>query len=217
MVEHGPDQLRLLGVEHGLDLDHAVLEVAPADVAALLIDLRVRILIVPLHECVLAAQLLELRGGHQPRVVEQQRLVLRRRDAQQRADLRVRHLAAPQRIVDPRELGQLARDAHVIARRHQIPADAPGQPVRARRRALDMPATARIERAQIGEQPMHRGIEVCRLLGDPLAQLLQFAIHDDLLSSDSDIAPRPRLDAIGCIEGGCVIARREMSRNTYDW
>jgi len=45
-------------VEHGLDLDHAVLEVAPADVAALLIDPGVRVLHVPLHERVLAAQLL---------------------------------------------------------------------------------------------------------------------------------------------------------------
>ncbi|HEX3479254.1 MAG TPA: hypothetical protein VHT91_29720 [Kofleriaceae bacterium] len=41
---------------------------------------------------------------------------------------------------------------------------------------------------------MHRGIEVCRLLGDPLTQLLQFAIHDDLLSAGYDIAPH--LDAI---------------------
>jgi len=72
-----------------------------------------------------------------------------------------------------------------------------------------MPATARIELAQIGEQPMHRGIEVCRLLGDPLAQLVQLAIHDDVLSSDSDNTARVAMPSVH--EGGCVIGRRWMS------
>jgi hypothetical protein len=40
-----------------------------------------------------------------------------------------------------------------------------------------MPTTARIKRAQIGQQPVHGCIEVRRLLGDPLAQLLQFIVH----------------------------------------
>jgi hypothetical protein len=73
-----------------------------------------------------------------------------------------------------------------------------------------MPATKRIELAQVGEKPMHCSIEVCRLLGDPLAQLLQFAIHDDLLPSGYDIASQLRFDGIGAMRmavslpaGGC--------------
>jgi hypothetical protein len=62
--------------------------------------------------------------------------------------------------------------------------------VRARRRALDVPATARVELTQIGEQPMHRSIKVRRLLGDPLAQLIQLAMHDDCISFQYDIASR---------------------------
>jgi hypothetical protein len=87
VIEHGPHQLRLLGVEHGFDLDHAVFGVAAADVTPLHITGGVRVLAVTLHERVLARQLLELGGRHEPRVVEQQDLVGRRRDAHHRADL----------------------------------------------------------------------------------------------------------------------------------
>jgi hypothetical protein len=66
-----------------------------------------------------------------------------------------------------------------------------------------MPATARIELAQIGEQPMHRGIEVGCLLGDPLAQLLQLAIHDDCISSRSDNRRRAHLDATAAMKMSC--------------
>jgi hypothetical protein len=37
VVEHGPDELGLFGMQDGLDLDHAVLGIAPAQVAALLV------------------------------------------------------------------------------------------------------------------------------------------------------------------------------------
>ena len=183
MVEHGPDQLGFFGMEDGFDLDHAVLGVAAADVATLLVVQRVRVLAVTLHERVLARQLLELRGRHEPRVVEQQGLVRRRRDAQQRAHLRVRDFAAPERIIDRRELGELAGDPHALPRGDQIPADPPGEPVRTRHRALNMPAAALVELAQIGEQAMHGGIEVRRLFRNPLPQLLELAIHGDCIAS----------------------------------
>ena len=58
-----------------------------------------RVLGMTLHEGVLARQLLELGGGHEACVVEQQGFVGRRRDAHQRSYLRVRDFAAPERIV----------------------------------------------------------------------------------------------------------------------
>jgi hypothetical protein len=89
--------------------------------------------------------------------------------------------------IDLWKLGELARDAHVVARRDQVPPDAPCEPVGTGRRALNVPTTARIERSQVGEQPVHRCIEVRRLLGDSLAQLLQLILHDNPISSGSDI------------------------------
>jgi len=85
VVEHGPHQLGLFGVEDGLDLDHAVLGVAPADVPALHVVVGARILAMTLHERILATHLLELSGGHEPGVLEQQGLVRRCRDAHHRA------------------------------------------------------------------------------------------------------------------------------------
>jgi len=117
-------------MQHGFDLDHAVFGIAAADVATLLVVQRVRIPTMALYQRVLARQLLELRGRHEPRVVEQQRLVRRRCDAHQRPDLRVRDFATPERIIDPRERGELAGDPHALPCGDQIPADPPGKPVR---------------------------------------------------------------------------------------
>jgi hypothetical protein len=63
-------------VQHGLDLDHAILGIAAANVAALHVPHRVRVLTMTLHERVLARQLLELRRRHEPRVVQQQDLMI---------------------------------------------------------------------------------------------------------------------------------------------
>jgi hypothetical protein len=188
VIEHGPDQLGFFRVEHGLDLDHAVLGVAAADIAALLIIPRVRVLAVALHEGVLARQLFELRGRHQPRIVEQQRLVRRRCHAHHRAHLRVRHHAAPERIINRREPGELAGDPHALSCGDQIPANPPGEPVCTRHRTLRVPAAARVELAQIGEQAMHGGIDVRGLFRNPLPQLLELAIHRDWIAHEPDIS-----------------------------
>jgi hypothetical protein len=177
LIEHGPHQFGLVGVEDGLDLDHTILGVAAADVAALRVVVGARVLAMTLHERVPATQLLELRGGHEPRVLEQQGLVCRRCDAHHRAHLRVRHLAPSQGVFDRGKLGELAGDAHAVARGDQVPTDPPREPVRARHRALHVPPTALVELAQIGEQPVHGRIEVCRLFGDPFPQLIQLTVH----------------------------------------
>src|SRR6476646_5668900 len=78
----------------------------------------------------------------------------------------------------------------MVARRDQIPPDAPCEPVGTRSGALHMPTTAGIERSQVGQQPVGGCIEVRRLLGDPLAQLFEL-IHDNRISSWSDIEPAP--------------------------
>ena len=125
VVQHGPHQLRLLGMEHGLDLDHAVLGVAATNAPALDIDQRMQLRAVALDERVLARQLLELRCGHQLRVCQEQGLVRWRRDARHRAHLRVRHRAAPEGVVDHRQLAEPRSDPDALARSDEIPAHAP--------------------------------------------------------------------------------------------
>jgi hypothetical protein len=75
---------------------------------------------------VLAADGLELVPRAAPRDVEQRGLILRRRDPRDRADLRVRDLAAAQGVVEEWEVGEPIGDAQVFARGAEAPADAPG-------------------------------------------------------------------------------------------
>ena len=145
---------------------------------------------VTLHEGVLARQLLELGGGHEACMVEQQGFVGRRRDAHHRAYLGVRDFAAPERIVDRGELGELVGDAHALPGRDELPADPPRQPVCTRQRTLDVPAAALIERAQIRKEPVHGCIEVCGMFCDSFAELLQITVHGDCIASDSDMPTR---------------------------
>ena len=75
----------------------------------------------------------------------------------------------------------------MVARRDQIPPDAPCEPVGTRSGALHMPTTAGIERSQVGQQPVGGCIEMRRLLGDPLAQRLQILRHGQCISQCPDI------------------------------
>jgi len=159
------------------DLDHAVLGVTPANVATLRVAQRMRVLAVALHECVLAGQLLELRGRHEPRVIEQQGLVLGRRDAYEGAHIRVRDFTAPEGIPDHGELAEPAGHTDTLAPGDQVTANPPGEPVRTRRRTLGVPTTALVELTQIGEESIHGSIEVCRLFCNSFPKLLEIAIH----------------------------------------
>ena len=66
------------------------------------------------------------------------------RDAGEGADLRVRQLAAGERLGEPRQRGQGARHADLLAGRAQIEADAPGEPLGTGPKA-GVPATTGIE------------------------------------------------------------------------
>ena len=152
----------------------------------MLVILGPALLTVALHQRILAGELLELRGGHQPGVLEDHRLVGGARDAEQRTHLRVGQLTSPEGVIDQGEVGELAGDAYALARRDEVPADSPGEPVRARQRALRVPATPPIEVTQVGEQAMGRRIEVRGVLGDPFPQLLELSIHGRCIARASD-------------------------------
>src|SRR5215470_19192908 len=100
----------------------------------------------------------------------------------------------------------------MVARRDQIPPDAPCEPVRTRSGALHMPTTAGIERSQVGQQPVGGCIEVRRLLGDPLAQLFELILHDNRISSGSDIEPAPHGTQIAALT-----AYRLLYQNKQFW
>src|SRR5262249_741577 len=84
----------------------------------------------------------------------------------------------------------------MVARRNQIPANAPCEPVGTRSGALYMPTPAGIERSQAGQQPVGGCIEGRRLLSDRLAHLLELILHDHRISSGSDIEPAQHVQLI---------------------
>ena len=64
--------------------------------------------------------------------------------------------------------------AQVFARGAKVPAHAPAQPVGSGAKALAVPAAGRVECSQVGEQTVHGGVQVDRLLGDVFAEGLNF-------------------------------------------
>ena len=115
--------------------------------------------------------------------IEQQYLVLGRRDAYQGAHLRIRDFTAPEGIPDHVEIAELASHADTLAPGEQVAANPPGEPVRARRRTLCVPAAALVELTQISEESIHGSIEVCCLFCNSLPKLLEIAIHGDSYST----------------------------------
>ena len=116
MVERRPDERRFLGVQHGLDAHHAIGGVPACDPAPLSVALGIGIRVVEQDGPVLATDGLELVPRAEARDLEQRGLVLGRRDARDRAELRVRDLAAAKGVVEEREVGEPAGDAEVLAR-----------------------------------------------------------------------------------------------------
>jgi len=49
-----------------------------------------------------------------------------------------------------------------------------------------MPTTTRVKLAQVGEQTMRSGIEVCGLLGNLFTQALEVPIHEKGISYEAD-------------------------------
>jgi hypothetical protein len=116
--------------------------------------------------------LLDLRGRAVLRDVEQRVLVRRRPDARDRARLRVRQFAAPQRVADERQLDEGTRHAHFLPRRAQVDARAPAQPVRAAAEAA-RPTFAHVELVQPDEQAVRGRVQVRGELRDLVAQTLE--------------------------------------------
>ena len=128
--------------------------------------------LLPLHRAQRAADDLELCRRRAVGVLQERHLDRRRRHAGEGSNLRVRQASFTQRRVDPWQFTEGPRHPQMLARRARIPAHPPRQPARARTRARVGPLIGGIERAQIGQQPMHRSVEMIRLLGDAVAQRL---------------------------------------------
>ena len=87
---------------------------------------------------------LDVLGGAGTPDGEQALLGLRRRHPRERADLGVRQLAARERLGQPRQRGERARHAHLLAGRAQVETDAPRQPLGAGAKAV-VPAAAGVK------------------------------------------------------------------------
>jgi hypothetical protein len=169
-LDGGHDQRGLVGGEDRLDHHHAVGALAarhgPAGT-----ELLGRQRGVAPYGGELPTDQLELGGGGGERVHQQGLLGGRGGDAGDGADLGVRQATVAQRVVDARQGGEGARDPDVLAPGPRRPADAPRQPRGARDRAVIGPVAGLVERADVGEQAVHRGVQVIGLLRDAIAQL----------------------------------------------
>ena len=114
---------------------------------------------------------LELRRGHHLGELEQLRLVLGVGDAHERADFRVRDLAAGERRVDERQVVQALRDALVRARLPGQQGAAPREPG-GEGRAFACPRQTSLALGRKLEQPANTGIDVRGLLSQRLLELL---------------------------------------------
>jgi len=76
-----------------------------------------------------------------------------------------------------RQVGEGARDAHVLAGGAELEPDAPRQPVGARERALVCPAAGFVEAADERQQAMGRRIQMRGELGDLVGELIGVDPH----------------------------------------
>jgi hypothetical protein len=126
---------RFLGSKLRLDAHHVGFGLTRPDEATgyLVVGRRRPPVFEPTHGAPEAAtDPLELGRGRRARHLEQGRFVVKRCDSGQSACLGVAHAAVAERVVDQRQLTQGTGDANVLARRAQIEANAPREPVGAR-------------------------------------------------------------------------------------
>ena len=126
-----------------------------------------------IHAAPAADDALDVLGGAGAPDGEQALLDLRRRHPRESADLGVRELAARECLGQPRQRGERARHAHLLASRAQVEANAPGQPLGAGAKAV-VPATTRVELADEIEQAGGGGLEMPGELGDLVTQAVEF-------------------------------------------
>jgi len=103
---------------------------------------------------------------------EQALLGLRRRDASDRPDLRIRDLAAREGLGDARQAAERTGDADALAGGAGVEADAPGEPGGTGREAVT-PAFPGVELTDEVEEAGGGGVEVRRQLGDLVAQTVE--------------------------------------------
>jgi hypothetical protein len=127
---------------------------------------------VPVHLTPALDDALHVHGTATASHAQQASFRLRGGDTREGPHLRVRELSAGERLGQSRQRRKGVRDAHVLpgsSRRH---ADPPRQPFRAGAEA-GVPAAARVELADQGEQPRGGGIEMGRQLGDLVAEAIE--------------------------------------------
>ena len=166
--------------EHGADLrrqppaddDHAVFVLIHMQGAARVTVSGLPRFGQPIYPAPAADDPLDVLGGAGPADGEQPLFGLRRRDTGQRTDLRVRQLTSGERLGEPRQRAERARDPDALAGRAPIEPDAPRQP-RGTRAKAGIPAVTGIELADQIQQSRNGGIEVGGQLSDLVAEAIQ--------------------------------------------
>src|SRR5439155_26838457 len=131
-------------------------------------------LCLPIDPAPAADDALDVLGGPGSADRERPLFGLWSRHTRQRADLRVRELTAGERLRQPRECSERARNSDPLAGRAGIEPDAPGQPRSARVEPV-APAAACVELADEVEKPPGGGVKVGGQLGDLVAETIHLS------------------------------------------
>ncbi len=115
---------------------------------------------------------LDVGRGARPPHGQEASFGLRRRHAAQRPDLGVGELPAGQGLGQERQCSKSARHPDPLAGRAQVEPHSPGEPGRTGAEAR-VPSSSGIELPDQGEQARGGGVEVCRKLGDLVAEPVQ--------------------------------------------
>jgi hypothetical protein len=107
--------------------------------------------------------------------IHQARLVRRRRNAGDRAHLRIGQRPAPHGCSDERKVGQRVGDAYFLARRAQTEADPPVEPMGTGKGSRSIPALAGVEALNQDEELVCGGVHARGEFGDGVADLLGVA------------------------------------------
>jgi hypothetical protein len=161
-----------LGGQPAADDHRAVLVLVHVQPPARVLPRRLPALGLPVQTSPAPHDALDVSRGARSPDRQQPRLGRRRGHAGQGAHLGVGELSAGQRLGQARQRAERTRDTHPLAGGPEVEAHAPAEPGGARGEA-GVPAAARVELADEGEQAGGGGVEVRGQLGDLVTETVQ--------------------------------------------
>ncbi len=203
VLERAPDELAVGFRELDRDSHHAARPIPKERERAPLPSAFRRVHAVGLDVSNLPAALLDLAGGSLERVREQQILVVQRRDARERAHLRVRQTPVRKRRRDRGQRAKGLRSAHLLSRRRQRQPAPPREPLGAARKAPLREPEPIVEVAHEPQHPVRLGVHLPHEPADFQIEIVDGAVGErsDACRAASELGghrrpPRRRIELL---------------------